>query len=127
MKKFFLNLPISLVVLIAIFYLSFFKPSSTPQIEIPNLDKLAHFCMYFGLSMMVWLDLFRYKKVQPILGWTLGFILPVMISGIIEILQSTLTTYRGGDWFDFLANSIGALSASLFMYYLVIPFLKKRL
>lgn len=127
MCKIILKLPISLIVLVIICYLSFFKPSATPQIEIPNLDKVAHFCMYFGLSMMVWVDLFRYKKVQPVFGWTLGFILPVIISGVIEILQSTLTSYRGGDWFDFLANSLGALSASLFMHYLAIPYLKKKL
>lgn len=127
MSNILLKLPISVVVLVVICYLSFFKPASAPQIEIPNLDKIAHFCMYLGLSMMVWVDLFRYKKIQPKIGWILGFILPVIISGIIEILQSVLTSYRGGDWYDFLANSLGALIASLFMYYWAIPFLNKKL
>lgn len=127
MKKILSNIPFSVFVLLAICYLSFFKPSSTPSVEIPHLDKVVHFCMYFGFSFMVWVDLFRYKRSQPQLGWLYAFVLPIVISGVIEILQPKLTTYRGGDWYDLLANSLGALTASILMYFYLLPYLRKKL
>ena len=37
---------------------------------------------------------------------------PVLFSGVVELLQAYCTTYRGGDWWDFAANTAGALLAS---------------
>lgn len=48
--------PISLFIILTVIYLSFFKPPKTDLSEIPNLDKLVHICMYFGMSGMLWLD-----------------------------------------------------------------------
>ena len=42
--------PISLFIILTVIYLSFFKPPKTDLNEIPNLDKLVHVCMYFGMS-----------------------------------------------------------------------------
>ena len=47
--------PISLFIILTVIYLSFFKPPKTDLNEIPNLDKLVHVCMYFGMSGMLWL------------------------------------------------------------------------
>ena len=44
--------PISLFIILTVIYLSFFKPPKTDLNEIPNLDKLVHVCMYFGMSGM---------------------------------------------------------------------------
>ena len=46
--------PISLFIILTVIYLSFFKPPKTDLNEIPNLDKLVHICMYFGMSGMLW-------------------------------------------------------------------------
>ena len=32
----------------------------------------------------------------------------VLFSGMVELLQEYCTTYRGGDWLDFAANTTGA-------------------
>ena len=48
--------PISLFIILTVIYLSFFKPPKTDLNEIPNLDKLVHICMYFGMSGMLWLS-----------------------------------------------------------------------
>lgn len=48
--------PISLFIILTVIYLSFFKPPKTDLDEIPNLDKLVHVCMYFGMSGMLWLE-----------------------------------------------------------------------
>ena len=45
--------PISLFIILTVIYLSFFKPPKTDLDEIPNLDKLVHVCMYFGMSGIV--------------------------------------------------------------------------
>ena len=47
--------PVSLVIILAVIYLSFFKPPTTDLGTIPNLDKVVHICMYFGMSGMLWL------------------------------------------------------------------------
>ena len=51
--------PISLFIILTVIYLSFFKPPKTDLNEIPNLDKLVHVCMYFGMSGMLWLEFLR--------------------------------------------------------------------
>ena len=48
------------------------------------------------------------------------------MSGVIELLQEYCTTYRGGDWFDFLANISGVTLATLFSYFVLRPWMMKR-
>ena len=36
---------------------------------------------------------------------------PIVMSGLIELAQNYLTTYRSGEWADFIANSTGVLLA----------------
>ena len=42
----------------------------------------------------------------------LPFLLAVLMSGLLELLQAFCTTYRNGDWLDFVANTIGAFLGS---------------
>ena len=44
--------PVSLFIILTVIYLSFFKPPSTEISKIPNIDKVVHICMYFGMSGM---------------------------------------------------------------------------
>ena len=46
--------PLSILVIAVICYLSFFTPPKTDMEEIPNIDKLAHLCMYGGLTLVLW-------------------------------------------------------------------------
>lgn len=50
---------------------------------------------------------------------------PVLFSGAVELLQQYCTTYRGGDWLDFAANSTGAVLASLVGWWLFIRVRRK--
>ena len=36
--------PVSLFIILAVIYLSFFKPPSTEISKIPNIDKVVHIC-----------------------------------------------------------------------------------
>lgn len=97
--------------------------------EIPNLDKLVHICMYFGMSGMLWLEFLRAHRRDntPMWhAWLGAFLCPVLFSGSVELMQEYCTTYRGGDWLDFAANSTGAILASLVAYYGVRPRMKNR-
>ena len=110
-------------------YLSFFNPPKTDLSEIPNLDKLVHICMYFGMSGMLWLEFLRaHRRDEAPLwhAWVGAFFCPVLFSGCVELLQEYCTSYRGGDWLDFAANSTGALLASLVAYYVVRPRMMKQ-
>ena len=107
--------PLSLLVILAVIYLSFFRPPSTELSTIPNIDKVVHVCMYFGMSGMLWLEFLRAHRRDntPLWhAWVGALLCPVLFSGVVELLQAYCTTYRGGDWWDFAANTAGALLAS---------------
>ena len=107
--------PVSLLVIAAVVYLSFFRPPSTDLDGIPNIDKVVHVCMYFGMSGMLWLEFLRAHRRDhtPLWNaWVGALVCPILFSGVVELLQAYCTTYRGGDWLDFAANSLGALLAS---------------
>ena len=116
--------PVSLVIILAVIYLSFFKPPTTDLGTIPNLDKVVHICMYFGMSGMLWLEFLRAHRRDRTPMWHArvgAFVCPVLFSGAVELLQAFCTTYRGGDWLDFAANTTGAVLASLVACFVLKP------
>lgn len=121
--------PVSLLIILTVIYLSFFKPPKTDLDGIHNLDKLVHICMYMGMSGMLWLEFLRAhrKNDSPLWhAWVGAFLCPVLFSGAVELLQQYCTTYRGGDWMDFAANSTGAVIASLIGYFVLRPRMMKN-
>lgn len=114
----------SLIVALIIFYLScLMTPSDVPEVEfdffIPA-DKLVHFCMYFGLAGITAFSYIYLNKGKVILLRILFFaiILPIAYGGILEILQGKYFD-RTADWFDFLANSLGAIATIPFSLWLI--------
>ena len=93
--------PISLTIIAVVIYLSFFKPPSLEVGKIVGIDKVAHLCMYAGLSGMLWIEFLRnHRKYDDVLwhAWIGAVLCPVLMSGAIELLQEYCTTYRGGDY-----------------------------
>ena len=96
------------------------KVPETPLEEVPLMDKWVHIIMYFLLSSSLWIEYLRshthinYKRLC--LG---AIVLPILMSGIIELMQAYCTQNRSGDWLDFYANTLGiALGAVLgFVWY----------
>ena len=117
--------PVSLVIILAVILsVVFFKPPTTDLGTIPNLDKVVHICMYFGMSGMLWLEFLRAHRRDrtPMWhAWVGAFVCPVLFSGAVELLQAFCTTYRGGDWLDFAANTTGAVLASLVACFVLKP------
>ena len=118
--------PLSLCIVLVIFYLSFFTPPKTDMEEIPGIDKIVHMCMYGGLCSIIWIEyLLKHRQVnlQRVLIW--GIAAPIIMSGVIELLQAYCTENRGGEWMDFAANTSGVVLAALAGYYILRPFIWK--
>lgn len=98
-----------------IFYLScLIAPSDVPEVEFDfpiEVDKIVHFLMYFGLASVASFNYIFIHKGKIIILRMLAFavLVPIIYGGLIEVLQDNYFD-RTGDWFDFLANSLGALS-----------------
>lgn len=114
-RHFLARYPLSLAVIAAVVYLSFFRTPSTDLGTIPHIDKVVHVCMYLGMSGMLWLEFMRAHRRTPAPrwhAWTGACLCPILFSGAVELLQAHCTTYRSGDWMDFAANTAGVLLAS---------------
>ncbi|MCF6279913.1 MAG: VanZ family protein [Flavobacteriaceae bacterium] len=110
---------ISLSITCLVIYLSLSSPSEL-NIEITVSDKTLHSIAYLVLTFS-WL--FAIKKSHKELKGKLQIGFAVFLFGIIiEVLQSSLTIYRHGDYLDIIANTIGIVLAivifnTLFRFY----------
>lgn len=124
--KILLKYPLSITVLAAIVYLSFFKPPKVSFETIKYIDKIVHLVMYGGLCSVMWFEYYlthASTSKKKIVMWI--FFAPLLFSGAIEFGQSYLTSYRGGDFLDFVFNSMGVVLAALFSIYVTKPLMKK--
>ncbi len=106
-----------LIVAVVIFYLCcLIPPNDIPDIEceffIPA-DKIVHFLMYFGLSIVASFMYIHENNGRIIILKLilLAILLPILYGGFIEIVQQRYFPDRTGDWFDFLADTLGSLAA----------------
>lgn len=115
--------PLSLLVLAVIVYLSFFQPPDLEVVRFPGIDKVVHICMYAGLSGILWFEFFRNHRRKMVVrhAWIGAVVCPILLSGLIELLQEYGTIHRGGDWFDFLANNVGVGLGTLFAWWVLRP------
>ena len=116
----------TLICIVLIWYLCLFKPPTLRIHTFEGFDKFTHIIMYLGTCSVFWFEYFRnsYRFSKTKLAM-IAIIAPILMSGVIELCQEYLTTYRSGDWYDFLANSSGVLMA--FIGALVYRKLKKTL
>ncbi|WP_082935826.1 VanZ family protein [Tamlana sp. s12] len=88
---------------------------NVPDIGVSFGDKIFHFLAY-GLLTILWFGTFllNFKMAnKPAVYYAL--ILAVVFGIIIEVLQGTLTVSRSLDVYDMVANTLGALLASLIL------------
>lgn len=105
--------PLTLLCVAAIWYLCFFKPPTTRLSHTPFIDKWVHIAMYAGTCTVLWWEYLRSharRRGRGLLAWAVAA--PILMSGLIELLQAGLTTTRSGDWWDLAANTIGVLLAA---------------
>jgi len=83
-----------------------------PDMPLRNVtlaDKWAHILMYAGTCATMWYEyLHRHARVRWRCALVFAALLPLLMSGLIELLQAYCTGgRRSGDWLDFAANGIG--------------------
>ena len=108
--------PLSVVCIALIWILSLtpFFPE-TPLDNVRFIDKWVHILMYGGTFTVVWLEYyFKHKKpdYEKLFFW--GWLAPILMSGIIELLQEYCTGgHRSGDFLDLAANATGVTVAAV--------------
>ncbi len=86
--------------------------SGVESIKIDNLDKIVHFCFYFGLNFLALSALFvQYGESVSISRQEVATAFIILYSVAIEVVQQFVG--RSFDLDDIISNSIGAIVALL--------------
>lgn len=115
--------PLSSLLIGVIWYLSFFTPPKTGLDNVAFIDKWVHVVMYGGTCAVIWAEYIRRHRVAAprelrfavrrklfLLAW----LAPIVMSGVIELLQEYCTDgRRSGDWLDLAANATGVTLAAV--------------
>lgn len=110
------NYPLTTVLLIVIWILSFCTVPETELGDVPFIDKWTHIAMYGGTCTVLWIEYLRkHREITQRMKLTvLAWLSPILMSGAIELLQEYCTGgRRSGDWFDLLANALGVTLAAV--------------
>ena len=114
----------SILVALIIMYLSLANANTFKKvsfIDFPNIDKVVHFGMYFGLMSTIILE--NRKSIQRTSQLFLIGVIPLFYGILMEILQGIITTTRFADIFDVLFNALGIV-ASVSLWILIKPRIK---
>lgn len=105
LAKHWISIPICLVIL----YLCFMNTQSLPEVHVSNIDKFVHAIMFLGLSGVIYFENSFYLKKKISLRTIIiySFLFPTVYGGLIEIGQEYFSSFRTGDWIDFLFDIIG--------------------
>ena len=103
-----------------ILYLSFAPPSEFKDIPtFKHEDKLVHILMYLGLVLILILDFssaLKKKNIKSNVFISLCIVFPIILGGLVEILQPMYFAPRSASWFDWFADIAGVLIAWGGMY-----------
>jgi VanZ family protein len=117
----------SIIVALIIMYLSLTSSDTFEKVSffnIPFLDKIVHFAMYFVLMSVIIFE--NRKTLISILHLYLIALIPFFYGILMEILQSILTVSRSGSLYDVIFNSAGIL-ISLLLWLWLKPLLEKTI
>jgi VanZ family protein len=117
----------SILVALLLLYLSLTnseKFQKTPLVNIPFMDKIVHFGMYFLMMSVIIIE--HRKSLRNSRNLLLLALIPLSYGILMEILQSTLTVTRTGDFFDALADAAGIL-VSVAIWLLIRPSFRQEI
>ena len=96
--------------------LSLLPSNSLPKVHLfEGADKIVHFCMYLGLTM---LSCWTIRAEHNSARYCLLVILSISWGIMMEISQYLMLAGRSFEFIDILSNSIGAFFG-LFLYFLM--------
>lgn len=82
--------------------------------DLLSVDKLVHFTMFFVLVLLFKRGFAKMGSSVSTTQNTLLLLSAMAYGGSLELMQSYFYVDRSGSWFDFLANSIGAMAGVYF-------------
>ncbi|MBO7113568.1 MAG: VanZ family protein [Bacteroidaceae bacterium] len=127
MIKYICKYPFSLLVIVAILFLSLFNPPETRLDDVTFIDKIAHVCMYGGLELIIWVEyLRRHADLNKVKFILLGIAAPIALGGIMELAQMLLTVNRSGEWADFIADTLGVLAGAAAGLFILRPLIWRK-
>lgn len=119
--------PLSLLCIVAIGVLCLMTIPETPLSDVAFIDKWTHLVMYGGTCSVIW---WEYLRCHRRIAWgkiaVFAVLIPIAISGIVELLQAYATTTRSGDWLDFAANTVGVGLGFFVGYFILRPLLWRK-
>ena len=115
LERKFILIAVTWTVLITFLSLISINNTSLFMSKLPYKDKIVHFVFYF---MFVVLWNFSLNQKIPYLKYKI-LAGAILYGIIIEVLQGTITISRTADFFDVIANSLGALIAFFMLPYFV--------
>lgn len=110
--------PLSCCCIVTLWILCLMPIPDTPLSSVRLIDKWTHCVMYAGLTALLWAEYgWKHqeagKQGRPWTKkklWLYGFVAPLVMGALIEIVQATCTGgRRSGDLLDFVADSFGVL------------------
>ncbi len=102
--------PCTVVLVVAIWVVCMIPIPETPLDDVNLIDKWTHFVMYGTLTTVIWIEYaVRHKRPSWRRLLTGGMVLPIVMGGLVEVAQATLTTCRSGDVMDALCNLLGVV------------------
>jgi VanZ family protein len=102
--------PLSCLCIALIWYLSiWFLPPELPQLhKVAFIDKWTHFIMYGSTCSVIWWEYIRHHtRLDARRLFLLAWLAPVVMSGVLELIQEYCTATRSGEWLDLAANATG--------------------
>ena len=108
----FLFLAITWTVFVAVASLVSFN--SVPKVKVVGSDKVVHFLFY--LVFVIFWSLAKKQSYFKINYSLLIVVIAIVFGIIIEILQGVLTKTRQADFYDVVANSLGAIVGCLGLF-----------
>lgn len=108
--------PLSVALMVVIWVLCLIPTfPETPLSRFSLIDKWTHLVMYGTLVAVIWWEYLRQHTTRSAGRlFLLAFLAPVVMSGLVELAQAYCTGgRRSGEWFDFVANSVGVVLGTL--------------
>ena len=130
MLKILISYSLSVLCVAVIWTVCLIDIPETPVSDVRLIDKWAHVSMYLVLGLLIGMEHLRSSEGRRATGrmlFSLVWVMPVIMSGVIEILQACCTGgRRSGDWLDFIANAIGSPITLIIPLLVTTPKTKKR-
>ena len=106
--------PLTCLCVLVIWIICLIPLPETSLDGVPFVDKWTHIAMYAVLTSLFWIEYWRYTYRHAAFStqrlWIISFIVPILMSGVIELVQFYCTGgNRSGEWLDFFANSLGTV------------------